>query len=162
MEERLAPPPQADCDDTLAYVVLERARLCCERETDSWRAEALRRAHCHLGMAGYLVSEHLEPEERRQLLGAARDAREMPLEPAEDPDEEALLLARHAAEIVARCMRRPGLAERMHEVHVEVLDALQILVRMIGPRRARALNDGARRTGQFSPSWQRRQLAAVS
>lgn len=146
-------------DDALAYVVLERARLTCERP-ESAASPALKLAQRHLGLAGYHASEHLLAELRRELLAAAHACTARYLPPAQDTGEDALLLARHGADIVARCLRNRALSEQMHLVHLHVLDAVGALVTSVGPRRARALNDLARRSGQFDPLWQRTRLAA--
>lgn len=147
-------------DDALAYAVLERARLACERP-EGGRSPTLRLAQRHLGLAGYHASEHLLAELRRELLAAAHGASARYLPPTQDAGEDALLLARHGADVVARCLRNRALSEQMHLVHVQVLDAVDTLVTRVGPRRARALNDLARRSGQFDPLWQRTNLAAA-
>jgi len=145
-------------DDALAYVVLERARLACERP-ESTPSPTLRLAHDHLGIAGYHASEHLLAELRRELLVVAHAASGHCLPPARDTAEDALLLARHGADIVSRCLRNRALSEQMHLVQVQVLDAVDTLVTRVGPRRARSLNDLAHRSGQFDPLWQRTRLA---
>jgi len=152
--------PASQCDDALAYVVLERARLVCEhaeRESTS----SLRVAHRHLGRAGFKASDHLDEEDRLALLDGARGAAAGgTLPPAEEAGEEALLLARHAADIVARCLRAdPSDSEQLQAAHV--LDSIDALVTRVGLRRARSLDDLAWRMGQFDPAWQRGNLAGA-
>ena len=148
------------CDEALAYVVLERARLVCERaERDG--SSNLRVAHRHLGFAGFQASDHLDEPDRLAMLAAAREAAAGgSLPPAREAGEEALLLARHAADIVARCLRNdPSPGERLQGAHVQILDAIDSLVTRVGVRRARSLDDLAWRMGQFDPAWQRDNLA---
>ncbi len=172
---RFAPPPLRGtselvsasaavnpCDDALAYAVLERARLVCER-AERGGLSSLRFAHLHLGRAGFEASESLDENDRVTLLDAARRASAAgALPPAEEPGEEALLLARHAADIVARCLRADASGpEYLQTAHVHVLDAIDSLVTRVGVRRARSLDDLAWRMGQFDPAWQRGNLAGA-
>ena len=157
-----ASAPASQCDDALAYLVLERGRLVCERAAHEG-SSSLRLAHRHLGSAGFQASDHLDEEDRLVLLDAARAAAaEGILPPAKEAGEEALLLARHAADIVARCLRAdPSGSERLEAAHVHVLDAIDALITSVGLRRARSLDDLAWRMGQFDPSWQRDNLAGT-
>lgn len=157
-----ASAPAIQSDQALAYLVFERGRLVCER-AEREGSSSLRLAHGHLGRAGFQASDHLEEEDRLVLLDSAREAATRGiLPPAEEAGEEALLLARHAADIVARCLRSdPPDGERLAAAHVHVLDAIDALVTRVGVRRARSLDDLAWRMGQFDPAWQRGNLAGT-
>jgi hypothetical protein len=140
-------------EDALAYHVIERARGSCEailaRTPDD---PALRSAHRHLGLAGYLASDHFGEAERRRLLAAARAS-----EPVTDP-EELLLLAMHGARIAARAVRQATFWPEMHEARLHAVDAVICLGGSIGSGRWHRAVRAAVERDEFDPAWERPRL----
>jgi hypothetical protein len=141
-------------EDALAYQVLERARRSCQALLATAPDDrALRTAHRHLGLAGYLASDHFGEAERRRLLAVARAA-----EPATNP-EELLLLAMHGARIAARAVRQATFWPEMHEARLHAVDAVVSLGGSIGSGRWHEAVRAAVERSEFDPAWERARLA---
>lgn len=161
-----AASPWWERPDVLAYAVLEQGRCGAEalrRANRSPRDAALLEAvHGGLGMAGYAVSDHLDPSLRRGVAELARDHPPRELPPASTDRERLLLVALHAETLLARCLSDPDIGEQVHLGHLHALDALSAVSVLVGGSRSRALVTGASRAGQFSSQRQRELLAPLA
>jgi hypothetical protein len=130
-------------DEALAYVLLEEARLVCERlrlESGSHEElDLLLEAHGDVGMAGYTVSERMEPPLRHALLGLIRERRIAETLTADQCREHSLLLCLHATEVLDRATAEPRVGPDLSSARVRTHDAVVGLSRLVGPRRAREL-----------------------
>jgi hypothetical protein len=141
-------------EDCLAYQVLERARRGCEALLEAAPdSPALTTAHRHLGLAGYLASDHFGEAERRRLLaeGGASD-------PVPDP-EALLLLSLHGARIAARAVRQAAFWPEMHEARLHAVDAVVALGELVGPGRWHEAVRAAVERQEFDAAWERERLA---
>jgi len=123
---RPAPLPPLCARDEPAYVMLETARLRCERAIERRSSERwLHGLHRELGLAGYYASERIPSSRRRELLELARErAREQVR-----GDELAALaeLARQAARAVEDGLLVPELSDHMQRARERVAQALRML-----------------------------------
>jgi hypothetical protein len=141
-------------EDSLAYLVLERGRLSCEALLGQAPVpRQLQAAHGHLGLAGYLASDHMGAAERSRLLATARAA-----DPVADA-EEVLLLALHGARIAARAVRQARFWPEMHEARLHAVDAVVSLGELVGPGRWHETVRAALERREFDPAWERARLA---
>jgi hypothetical protein len=123
-------PGQAREGDERAYVLLEEARLRCERlgleaRTDAERI-SMELIHKELGMAGWLASSEIDSGRRLELLATAHDrSTETMLQP---PKNHALAgVASSAEDAVAEGLAGSGQSDHMHLAHLHLLRALELL-----------------------------------
>jgi DNA-binding XRE family transcriptional regulator len=123
---RSAPLPPLCARDEPAYVVLETARLRCERALEHKPGEKwLRALHREVGLAGYYASERIPSLRRRELLELARRrARDGVRE-----DELAALaeLAQQAARAVEDGLLVPELSDHMQRARERLAQAQLML-----------------------------------
>lgn len=126
-------------DRALVFLAVERARVLCECLHDPIPTPRLREASLSLGMAGYHLSDRMEPEFRHELIDAVEShVGDGPADRGERA-EEALILATDAAEGVRDLLAdEPDDAQALAGLdHLHA--AVASLVREVGPRRAAAL-----------------------
>jgi hypothetical protein len=152
-------------DRSLGYLVLERARLVCEHECGGIpprEGGTFARIHRELGLGGFALSDGVAPELRERLLRGAQELADAPVEGADDALTAILALALHSDRIVTRLSRRRELAvtrdPELAAAAEHVVRALELIVGVIGLRRAEALSARVSAAGQFDPDWQRREL----
>jgi hypothetical protein len=130
-------------DEALAYVLLEEARLVCERlrhEADSHEElDLLLEAHGDVGLAGYVVSDRMESPLRHALLALVHERRVSETLTADQCREHVLLLCLHAADVLERATAAPRIGPDLRSARVRTHDAVISLSRLVGPRRAREL-----------------------
>ena len=130
-------------DEALAYVLLEEARLVCERlryEVGSHdELDLVLEAHGDLGLAGYMVSDRMEPPLRHALLGLVHERRVAETLTTDQCHEHVLLLCLHAADVLERATAAPRVGPDLRSARVRTHDAVIGLSRLVGPRRAREL-----------------------
>ena len=130
-------------DEALSYVLLEEARLVCERlrhEAGSHEElDLLLEVHGDVGMAGFTVSERMEPPLRHALLGLVRERGIAEALSAGQCREHVLLLCLHAADVLERATTSPRMGPDLRSARVRTHDAVVGLSRLVGPRRAREL-----------------------
>jgi hypothetical protein len=116
--------------DERAYVLVEQARLRCERfqhgvSTDAERL-VLERIHRELGMAGWLVSSRLDPVRRLSHLAAAHRHAMTPTLHTTDAHALAAVVIEGEDAVVAALTRDPG-SDHMHVAHLHLLCAMELL-----------------------------------
>lgn len=134
----LAPPAPIGQREEVAYVLLEEARLRCERLREQTSADAARRPldilHRELGLAGFCASAHLSSQRRQHALAMARQQ----FEPARAtlPEFGGLpRLVERAEHAIQECLIAPGLSDHMHEAHLHLIAARELLRVAAGQRR---------------------------
>jgi hypothetical protein len=137
-KRRPASPPSIADREAEAYLLLEQARILCERLRG--RSHALALLHRELGTAGYCASSNLATGRRQAALDLAHTRSRDGLKDGDRPEERLSRLIHGAREAVERALIAPGLTDHMQLAHVHVLTALEVLPTATG-RRAR--NSGA-------------------
>jgi hypothetical protein len=159
------PPPWWDDDRALAYVVLEQARAVCEevrqRPDRIEEVYALREIHRHLGLAGYFVSEELEPQLRHALWEIVAAHGAVRITAARDREQLLLLLAAHARQILWRCVGDPPRDDHLQSAYRHNSQALAQLMRFVGMTRSSAVVSRASADGRFDRKWQRARLVPL-
>jgi hypothetical protein len=127
-------------DEALAYVLLEEARLVCDRlrhEAGSHEElDVILEAHGDVGLAGYTVSDRMDPPLRHALLGLVRERRIAETLTPDQCREHVLLLCLHAADVLERATTTPRTGPDLRSARVRTHDAVVGLSRLVGPRRA--------------------------
>jgi len=113
-----------------AYVLVEQARLRCERfhrmvGTDADRL-ALEQIHRELGMAGMSISSSLDPVRRLSLLAAAHWQATNPTLHARHAHALAAVVIEGEDAVVAALTRDTG-SDHMHLAHLHLLCAMEQL-----------------------------------
>jgi hypothetical protein len=126
------PAPPICARDEPAYVLLETARLRCERlrarsgeqatEPERWFAQL----HRELGLAGYFAGERIPSQQRLELLESAR-ARAQGLRGAPGELHSLAALVDEAQGAVLGALHVPELSDHMQQAHERVLAALALL-----------------------------------
>jgi hypothetical protein len=163
--DRSKVPEWCEDDHVLAYVVLEQARAACEqaREQANGRAEleTLRHVHRDIGLAGYSISQELDPELRHALweLVAARGPVKIPA--ARDEHQLLLMFAAHSRAILLRCVEDPRRSDQARDAYRASSHAVSRLISIVGMTRSSALLARANGDGRFERNWQRTRLVPV-
>ena len=126
-------------DRALIFLAVEGARVLCDQTHQHLAAPQLGEAAVALGMAGYHLSDSIEPEFRGQLIEAVATHAQ---EPADDPAlraEEALILATDAIEGARELALDEPLDDEVSAGIEQLQRAVAALVRHLGPSRAAAL-----------------------
>ncbi len=147
-------------DRTLAFAIAEQGRLLCEQIPEQPRHPgAVRRAHRGFGLAGYVLSEDMDPDQRLAVLGLCRERGPVRLPQARDELDAALLLAVHGRALCGRCSAVDGLWPLTAKRHLSI--ARNALTPLVGGSRVLALVQVASRGGQLRAHWQRAHLSPV-
>lgn len=119
-----------------AYVLLEEARLRCERIDGAVHQNDLGALHREIGIAGFCASEKLPRAHRTQALACARD-RAAAARDARDGWALACLLER-SQRAVQESLIAPGISDHMREALLHLLSAQELLgaIRSRGARPA--------------------------
>jgi hypothetical protein len=126
-----------------AYLLLEQARILCERLRGRRRSDALDLLHRELGTAGYCASANLATARRRAALDLAHRRSHDRLRDGDRPEERLTRLIHSARRAVEHALIAPGLTDHMQRAHVHVLTALELLPAAAG-RRARSTGSAPR------------------
>lgn len=130
-------------DEALAYVLLEEARLVCERlrhEAGSHEElDLVLEAHADVGLAGYMASDRMEPPLRTALLGLVRERCIAETLSGDQAREHVLLLCLHAGDVLERAGAGPRSGPDLRPARVRTHDAVISLSRLVGPQRTREL-----------------------
>lgn len=134
----LAPPTPIEQREEAAYVLLEEARLRCERLRETTRADAARRPldvlHRELGLAGFCASARLDSQRRQNALQLAH--RQLEQARTALPDLGRLLgLVERAEQAIQACLIAPGFSDHTHEAHIHLIAARELLRAAAGQRR---------------------------
>jgi hypothetical protein len=108
-----------------AYLLLEEARLRCERFENGPLQSELRLIHREIGMAGLFASSEIPSSLRHALLDAARLYDESPI--PGDPVAVLEVALGRACTAVERCLTARAPADHMHLAHVHALGAIDVL-----------------------------------
>jgi hypothetical protein len=113
-----------------AYVLLEEARLRCERVLEVvGDAPLLGQLHRELGLAGFFASSCVPPDKRRESRDRAHDR--CGSEAALGDDERALgRLVERAQKVVESGLTAPVPTDYMHLAHIHVLQARDLLTEL--------------------------------
>ncbi len=128
--------------DARAYLLVEEARLRCERlrgQADRGTGQAkLERLHRELGLAGLCASSNLPRPLRLALLGTAHERCARPAPDATDPLEALASSIRTSERAVRRGAGAPGLSDHLHLAHVHLLRGQELLEELSGASRRRS------------------------
>jgi hypothetical protein len=121
--------------ESRAYVLIEEARLRCERleivglrhfdEGD--RQDLFREIHREIGMAGLFASTEIESWSRKILLEAARLRSESPIRGALDAAGILEIALGRACTAIEHCLNAPEPVDHMHLAHIHVLTGIDLL-----------------------------------
>jgi hypothetical protein len=117
-----------------AYVLVEQARLRCERFRDCAGTDGERvvlgRVHREIGMAGWLASAALEPARRLSLLTAARRYALTPV--VHSRSTHALVAAAIEGEdAVTEALTLDGDSDDLHSARLHLLCAMELLADLV-------------------------------
>jgi hypothetical protein len=133
-------------DEALAYVLLEEARLVCERLRDAEPDEGIfGEVHADVGMGAYDASDRMEPGLRSALLGLVRERDIASVMDDAEASEHLLRLCLHATEVLDRAVRGPRQGPDLRAARVRAHDAVAAVSSLLGPRRAREVRREATR-----------------
>jgi hypothetical protein len=137
-------------DEALAYVLLEEARLVCERLLDGDAVpepeeSLLMEVHADVGMGAYEASDRMEPGLRGALLGLVRERDVASVMDDAEVSEHLLRLCLHAAEVLDRAAEGPRTGPDLRGARVRAHDAVAAVSVLLGPRRAREVRREATR-----------------
>jgi hypothetical protein len=132
MSGRLGPADTHDeSGGASAYMLLEEARLRCERLTAQAGTEAeyasLRRIHRELGMAGWLASTGIDASRRLALLSSARRRSTQPMPYASNSTHALAGTTISAEDAIGRSLTATQDSDHMHLAHLHVLHAEELL-----------------------------------
>jgi hypothetical protein len=120
--------------DQHAYVLVEQARLRCERFQQSVATDAerfaLEQIHRELGMAGWLISSTLDPVRRLSLLAAAHLLATTPAVHHIRAHALAAIVIEGEDAVVAALTRDTG-SDHMHLAHLHLLCAMELLAALL-------------------------------
>ncbi len=126
-DRRHDPTLTQDEQESRAYVLIEEARLRCERlasaETNGWLSDL----HREVGMAGLCASARLEGWARQILLEAARVRSESPIRGVPDAETTVEIALGRARTAVEQCLTMPEKADHMRQAHVHLRAARDLL-----------------------------------
>jgi hypothetical protein len=145
-----AGPDAERADEALAYVLLEEARLVCERLRDSDvvsepEESLLMEVHADVGMGAYEASDRMDPPLRSALLGLVRERDVASVMDDGEASEHLLRLCLHATEVLDRAADRPRNGPDLRGARVRAHDAVAAVSVLLGPRRAREVRREATR-----------------
>jgi len=110
-----------------AYVLIEEARLRCERVdcamVDGWLGDL----HREVGMAGLCASSRLEGWSRQILLEAARARSESPIRGVPDAETTVEIALGRARTAVEQCLTMPEKVDHMRQAHLHLRAARDLL-----------------------------------
>jgi len=113
--------------ESRAYVLIEEARLRCERveraEVDGWLSDL----HREVGMAGLCASSRLEGWSRQILLEAARVRSASPIRGVPDAETTVEIALGRARTAVEQCLTGSERVDHMREAHVHLRAARDLL-----------------------------------
>lgn len=136
-------------DEALAYVLLEEARLVCERLRDGAPGAGddamLAEIHADVGLGAYDASDRMDPSLRVALLDLVRERDIASVMDDAEAREHLLLLCLHATEVLDRAVSVPRQGPDLRGARVRAHAAVTSVSAVVGPRRAREVRREATR-----------------
>jgi hypothetical protein len=130
-EKQSMPALTQESQESRAYVLVEEARLRCERVEGDALLRQFRRIHREIGMAGLFASAELPSVSRQVLLEVARLRSEAPVAGALDAVSALEITFGRACAAVEDCLAGPGPVDHIHLAHIHALAATQRLNRWV-------------------------------